>query len=118
MPALRHKVLITSAAGSAEPGTQDDDTGAFVEHPTSEPDVVYDGRGFFLDQGVAVERDLAGLPTLMADGQVVLSKKAVGKFGIKENMIVKVTYPDNGDEVDMVILKAVRFTDIIYVNRA
>jgi len=117
MPALKHRVLITDPTTSSPPGEQDDDTGAFVDDPSSSSNVIYDGRGLFLDQGVTVERTDSGLPTVRADGQIILSKKSVGKFGIKEDMLVKITYP-NGDEVDMSILKAVRFSDIVYVIRA
>lgn len=117
MPALKHKVLITDPSSASPPGEQDDDTGAFEDNPAGAANVIYDGRGLFLDQGVTVERTDSGLPTVRADGQIVLRKKSVGKFGIKDGMLVKVTYP-NGDEVDMSVLKAVRFSDIVYVIRA
>jgi hypothetical protein len=115
MPALRHDVLVT--VPGEDSGAQDNDTGAFVEDPAKGPTVIYDGKGFFLDQGVVVERDTAGMPSLRADGQVVVKKGSVAKFGIKDGMLVKVTYP-NGDEVDASILKTVRFADILYVMRA
>lgn len=115
MPALPHKVTITAAGEVA--GVQDDDTGSF-EPDASDPNTVYDGRGNFLDQGAVVEREAgSGIPTLQSDGQIVLPKKSVGKFGIKDGMAVTVTYK-NGDTVDMSILRAVRFTDILYVVRA
>jgi hypothetical protein len=115
MPALRHRILITVSGENS--GTQDEDTGGYTDSPTTDDNVIYDGKGFFLDQGVVVERDTAGLSALRADGQIVLTKGAVAKFGIKEEQLVKVTYP-NQDEVDASILRVVRFSDIIYVVRA
>lgn len=114
MPALPHKVTITGAAETA--GAQDDDTGAFAPD-ASDPNTVYEGRGNFLDGGAVVERDRSGIPTLHSDGQIVLPRKSVGKYGIKDGMAVTVEYK-NGDVVDMSILKAIRFTDILYVMRA
>lgn len=121
MASLRHKIVITDPNSVSNPpsGVQDDDTGAFVPDETGagDPAVVYDGRGLFLDQGVTVERTEAGLPSVRADGQVVLPKKTVANAGIKEGMLVKITY-ENLDEVDASILKVVRLTDIVYVVRA
>lgn len=122
MPALTHRVVISDpnvTATNVPSGEQDDDTGAFSPEPSGagDPKIVYDGSGRFLDQGVVVERDTAGLPTVRADGQVVLEKGAVADFGIKDDMLVTVEY-ENGETVDMSILRAIRFTDIIYVIRA
>ena len=115
MPVFSHRVLITTAG--AVPGVQDDDTGAYTPDAGGGTATVYDGKGLYLDGGVAVEKDTAGIPTLMADGQVVLPKKAVGKFNVSEGQHVRVTYPD-GDTVDATVLRAQRFTDIVFVERA
>lgn len=121
MASLKHKIQITdpNAAGNPPSGEQDDDTGAFVPDVTGagDPAVVYDGDGLFIDQGVTVERTESGLPSVRADGQIVLPRGTVADTGIKEEMLVKITY-ENDDEIDASILKVVRLTDIVYVVRA
>lgn len=121
MASLRHNVKIwdPNAAGNPPSGQQDDDTGAFDPDATGagDPEYIYDGDGLFIDQGVTVERTDSGLPTIRADGQVVLPKGTVADTGIKEDMLIKITY-ENEDEIDASILKVVRLTDIVYVVRA
>lgn len=114
MPQLPHKIKITRVG--LKVGTQNEDTGALTT-ATGDPKKIFEGKGFFLDEGVALERNTAGVPTLQADGQVVLPKKTVGKYDIQEGDVVLITYPD-GDTKDATVLKAVRFTDILYVKRA
>lgn len=121
MASLRHNIKIwdPNAVSNPPSGQQDDDTGAFVQDNTGvgDPDYVYDGDGLFIDQGVTVERTDSGLPTIRADGQVVLPKGTVADTGIKEDMLIQITY-ENNDVVDASILKVVRLTDIVYVVRA
>lgn len=121
MASLKHSILITDPNSAENPpsGEQDEDTGAFDSDVpgVGDPAVIYDGDGLFLDQGVTVERTESGLPSVRADGQIVLPKDTVADTGIKEEMLVKITY-ENGDEVDASILKVVRLTDIVYVIRA
>lgn len=113
--AFPHKVRITRATGGTTLPAQDEDTGT-VAAPSGGALDVYDGKGNFLDEGQVVEWS-NGVPVLQADGMVVLPKRTVEKTGVQEGDAVLVTY-GNGDERDMSVMRAVRFTDILYVRRA
>lgn len=114
MPVYAQQVKVTGAGAVA--GTQDDDTGAFTPD-VGDPATLYNGKGLYLDGGVAVEKDVTGIPTLMADGQVILPKKTVGKYNLAQGQHVRIQYRD-GDVVHAEVLRAQRFTDILFVTRA